>query len=103
VCVVLLDIVSPGNHLGEIRLGGVRRETALYLQAETVRELPLGTPGNDPPTHPGPRIVGALEAEPPPSCHAMKSRKLFPLRCTVSPPVLVKKSRASLNPSSSKS
>ena len=65
VCVVLLDIVPPGDHLGKIRLDGVRCETALGLQAETVRELFLGPPGNDPPTYPGPRIVGAVEAEPP--------------------------------------
>jgi hypothetical protein len=38
---------------------------ALDLQAETVRKLSLGTPGDDPFTYPGLRVVGAIEAEPP--------------------------------------
>ena len=66
VSVVLFDVVAPGDHLGELRLGGVRREPAVCLPAETVRELSLGAPGNDPPTYPGPRIVWAVEAEPTP-------------------------------------
>jgi hypothetical protein len=66
VSVILLDVVAPRDHLGEVRLGGVRREPAICLQTEAVRELSLGAPGDDPSTYPGPRIVGAVEAEPTP-------------------------------------
>jgi hypothetical protein len=66
VGIILLDVITPDGHLREIRLGGVCREVALSLQTEPVRELSLGAPGDDPPTYPGPRIVGAVEAEPTP-------------------------------------
>ena len=47
-------------------------------------ELSLGAPGDDPSTYPGPRIVGAVEAEPTPLwAHCEETRGVSAALCGV--------------------
>jgi hypothetical protein len=59
--VVFLDVETPQDHLWEVRLGGVRQEAALHLEAEAVGELSLSPPRNDSLAYPRLGAVRAVE------------------------------------------